>query len=128
MDKITNQIINQARKGVAQDKFKNLNAKEISELTDKGLASFQAKFDADDPHYILASYEWQRRITIKQIGATKFAAYMGIAAALLGAIVGAFMAVYIGNEYKAENECSQSATESAGQKIDSPKMSSFKFK
>lgn len=73
------------------EEFKTLDRRMLFEMDDKGLASWQHKFEPDEPQWRLAEYEWQRRLTAEQIKATIFSArwqaWFGIAAVFIGMVL-----------------------------------------
>ena len=74
--------------------FANFNCSDLPKMTKKELAEWQSKHPMDSPQYIIALQEWNRRLTAEQVKATRFAAYIGIISAVLGAIVGASIALF----------------------------------
>ncbi|HUX31389.1 MAG TPA: hypothetical protein VMV78_12325 [Thiobacillus sp.] len=73
--------------GARRAKFKDVDRRAIAKMSDHELALWQSEYPEDSPQFILANHEWQRRLTIEQVNASRFAAFMG----LLGAVVGAFI-------------------------------------
>jgi hypothetical protein len=63
----------------------------LAKLSDKDLASWQSDHPADSPQYILAQFEWSRRLTADQISATIKAArgqaWIGIAGVIIGVLL-----------------------------------------
>lgn len=72
--------------------FSEINRRELAGWKDEVLADWQAKYPPDSPQFILAQYEWSRRLTADQIAATLIAArrsdFVLIVATILGVIVG----------------------------------------
>jgi hypothetical protein len=68
--------------------FKEVDRCAISRMSDKELAAWQAGFEPESPQWMLANYEWQTRLVVRQVEAMKFAAYIGVAATLLGILAG----------------------------------------
>jgi hypothetical protein len=56
----------------------------IATLTDKKLAEFQIRYPSESRQFIIAEYEWQRRLTAQQIKATYRTAWIGIFGVILG--------------------------------------------
>jgi hypothetical protein len=75
------------RSGARRAKFKSIDRRAIAKMSDHELALWQSEYPEGSPQFILADHEWQRRLTIEQVNASRFAAFMG----LLGAVVGAFI-------------------------------------
>ncbi|MDH2918469.1 MAG: hypothetical protein PXX73_04670 [Sideroxydans sp.] len=67
--------------------YRTVDRKALSKMSDKALAEWQSRYPPGSPQFILAEYEWQRRLTVAQVRASRFAALM----ALLGAVVGAWI-------------------------------------
>lgn len=74
------------REGDIQE-FQTLDHSSIAKMTGNELASWQSKYEPGSPQFIFAEHEWQRRLTVEQVKASRFAAFMG----LLGAVVGALI-------------------------------------
>ena len=69
------------------EEFRAFDHSTISKMSQKELAAWQSGYAAGSPQFILAEHEWLRRLTVEQVKASRFAAFMG----LLGAVVGAFL-------------------------------------
>jgi hypothetical protein len=76
--------------------FNSLEIKEVLKKNDKELALWQSNYGINSPQYILADYEWQRRLTFQQIKATRFAAWIG----LLGVVIGVILGLLLGRADK----------------------------
>jgi predicted oxidoreductase len=79
--------------------FAKINRRELAGWRDEVLAAWQAKYPPDSPQFILAQYEWSRRLTADQIRATltsaRQTAWFGIWGAAIGAAVGAFLTLLV---------------------------------
>jgi hypothetical protein len=64
-------------------------------MADKEVAEWQAGFEPAEPQWRLAEHEWQGRLIAKQIHAAHRQAWFGIAAAMIGAIMGALLTVLL---------------------------------
>lgn len=88
-DDLIRGIIDRNRQAVAKaklaDDYRTVDRKVLSRLSDKELAEWQGNYPPECPQFILAEYEWQRRLTEKAVGAQKFAAFMSLAGVALGA-------------------------------------------
>jgi hypothetical protein len=62
VEKLGKSIQNQALK----EEFDGLNRRALSRMKDKTLAEWQAKYPPESPQFILAQYEWNRRLTADQ--------------------------------------------------------------
>jgi hypothetical protein len=75
------------------EEFAKLDRCEVFKWPDKDLAIWQSRHDTDEPGWRLAECEWQRRTTEQVVKATVRAArvqsWFGIAAVVIGAILGA---------------------------------------
>jgi hypothetical protein len=84
---------------VRKKDFLALDRRELMSMDDKALADWQAKYPSDSAQFILAQYEWSRRLTAEQIRATmrsaRWQAWFGIAATIIGALLGMVLTVYI---------------------------------
>jgi hypothetical protein len=67
--------------------FEKVNRRELAGWPDEKLAAWQAKFPAESPQFILAQFEWSRRLTADQIKAARWAAWIGLAGVILGAVL-----------------------------------------
>jgi hypothetical protein len=60
-------------------------------MDDATLAIWQSEYREDEPEWRLAEYEWQRRLTVQQIGAViktaRWQRWFGIASAIIGALL-----------------------------------------
>jgi len=56
-------------KNLKRESFEGTPEAELEQLTAKELALWHSKYSPEDPQYLYASYEWQRRITEKTIQA-----------------------------------------------------------
>jgi hypothetical protein len=81
------------------DEFKAFDRRELLKMSDKELAEWQSRHESDEPQWRLAEHEWQRRLTEQTVRATisaaRLQAYIGIAAALIGALAGALLTLLI---------------------------------
>jgi hypothetical protein len=85
-----------------REAFRSLDRRGLSTMDDKSLAAWQSEFRQDEPEWIIAEHEWQRRLTTEQIEATMNAAtaqveatshaanrqaWFGVAGAVIGALL-----------------------------------------
>jgi len=70
-----------------QEQFDKVDCKKIAALSKKDLAAWQSNFKSDEPEWRLAEHEWQRRLMVEQIKAGKWAAIIGLAGVILGALL-----------------------------------------
>jgi len=75
------------RRKIFLDDFKKIERKRISKMDDKELAEWQSGYSPESPQYIISEHEWQRRLTDKQVKASRFAAYIGIIGVIAGSIL-----------------------------------------
>lgn len=59
----------------------------LAKMSDKELAKWQAEHPDESAHFILAQYEWSRRLTMQQVRATRWAAWMGLVGVIIGVIL-----------------------------------------
>jgi DNA topoisomerase VI subunit B len=71
-----------------KEEFDRLGSDQLAKLTSKALASWQSNYPPNSPQQILAQFEWNRRLTEKQVQSARFAAWVG----LIGVVVGAVLA------------------------------------
>jgi hypothetical protein len=83
----TEQFFNVIESNILRAEFMDVDRRAIANMKDHDLALWQSKYPESSPQYIIAEHEWQRRLTVEQVNASRFAAFMG----LLGAVVGAFI-------------------------------------
>jgi hypothetical protein len=74
-----------------REAFKTFDRRELTKMDDKALAHWQSDFVTDEPQWILAEHEWQRRITAEQISATVSAARWQAWFVIFGAIIGSLI-------------------------------------
>jgi len=70
-----------------RDAFKSLDRRKLSAMDDKSLAEWQSDFKQDEPEWRIAEHEWQRRLTVEEIKAVRWAAIIGVCAIILGALL-----------------------------------------
>lgn len=75
--------------------FETVERRKLTSMSDKDLAAWQAKYPPDSPQCILASFEWQRRLTAEQIKATRFSTWIGVIATLAGVFLGWLLAKFV---------------------------------
>jgi hypothetical protein len=73
---------------MTRSEFEATDPRSIARMSDKELAAWQSKYSTDSPQHIFAQHEWDRRLTVRQVRATRFAAWIGILGVILGAVVG----------------------------------------
>ncbi|MFA7345993.1 MAG: hypothetical protein WC003_16975 [Terrimicrobiaceae bacterium] len=77
------------RERLIEQGFRECDPIILATLSEKELATFQSKYTEGSRQFILAEYEWQRRLTAQQIKAAYRTAWIGV----IGAIVGAVAAI-----------------------------------
>jgi hypothetical protein len=65
--------------------FEKVNRRELAGWPDEKLAAWQAKFPSESPQFILAQFEWSRRLTADQIKAARWTTWIGLAGVIVGA-------------------------------------------
>jgi hypothetical protein len=70
-----------------RDEFQSVDHRQLSVMDDKTLAAWQSNFRQDEPEWRIAEYEWQRRITAKQIRAGRWNAFLALAGVVVGALL-----------------------------------------
>ena len=70
-----------------EKEFETVNRREVAAWPDEKLAAWQAKFPSESPQFILAQYEWSRRLTSDQIKAARWAAWVGLGGVIVGAVL-----------------------------------------
>jgi hypothetical protein len=98
MDRVIDQITAQERaqaRARRRDEFKSFDRSKLSRMSDKDLAEWQAGFEPTEPQWRLAEHEWQSRLIAKQIRAAHWQAWFGIAAAVIGALVGTLLTLLV---------------------------------
>ncbi|MDF7809699.1 hypothetical protein P4E94_19830 [Pontiellaceae bacterium B12219] len=53
------------------DAFAEIDRRVIAKMKDKDLALWQSEYPPDSPQFILAEFEWNRRLTAEQIRSTR---------------------------------------------------------
>jgi hypothetical protein len=70
-----------------KEEFANLGSDQLARLPDKDLAAWQAEYPPNSAQQILAQFEWNRRLTEKQVRSSRFAAWVGLVGVVLGAVL-----------------------------------------
>jgi hypothetical protein len=70
-----------------RESFKSFDRRKLSVMDDKSLAEWQSDFKQDEPEWRLAEHEWQRRLTVEEIKAVRWAAIIGVCAIIFGALL-----------------------------------------
>jgi hypothetical protein len=71
--------------------FEKVNRRELASWPDEKLAAWQAKFPSESPQFILAQFEWSRRLTADQVKAARWAAWIGLGGVIVGALLSRFL-------------------------------------
>jgi hypothetical protein len=74
-----------------REEFKTIDRRLLSKMSDNELAIWQSQYPSDSPHFLLSEHEWQRRLTIEQVKASRFAALIGLLGTVVGTVVGSFI-------------------------------------
>jgi hypothetical protein len=81
-----------------EKEFAELDRRMLAKMSDKDLAAWQAKHPEQSPQFILAQYEWNRRLTSDQIKAAvkaaRWSAWFGIAGVIIGATLAKLLDVW----------------------------------
>jgi len=93
-----------------QTEFQTTDRRAIAAMSDTDLASWNAKFPSDSPQSILAEHEWQRRLTVMQVRATRFGAWLGIVGVVVGAVLGAALTYLATKNTSEKTSSTQSQT------------------
>lgn len=79
------------RESQAQDKLREelatVCAKDLAHMSEADLAAWQSQYPSPSPQAILASFEWQRRLTAMQVRSARFAAWLGLVGVVLGVVL-----------------------------------------
>lgn len=81
-------FVRQVGRTITKADFEKISPFAIAKMSDKELALWQSEHPADSPQFLLAQYEWQRRLTTRQVRATRFAAWIGILGVIIGTLIG----------------------------------------
>jgi hypothetical protein len=74
-------------KAAFEKEFEKVNRRELANWPDEKLAAWQAKYPSESPQFLLAQFEWNRRLTADQIKAARWAAWIGLAGVIVGALL-----------------------------------------
>jgi hypothetical protein len=85
---------------INKEDFLGIDRRAIAKMPDKELALWQSDFPVESPQFILASYEWQRRLIVDQVKAVRWAAWLSVFGVITGIILGALLPYF---ERKIEN-------------------------
>ena len=83
-----NHLMRISRRATQKAEFDTLERSALLRMGDKELAVWQAQFTADQPQWLLAEHEWQRRLTAQQIRASHITAWVGVVGTLAGVFFG----------------------------------------
>ena len=72
-----------------QAAFAQIDRRVIAAMSDTELAVWHASFPIESPQAKLAEHEWQRRLTVMQVGAMRFATWVGLVGMFIGVLLGA---------------------------------------
>ena len=117
------EVIKEIGQAEVRHEFKQIDRKTLLNMPDSELALWQSEYSPGDPHYILAEFEWQRRLNHKQVKATKYAACLGLIGGLAGVILGYALSQTQTNNTKAvtNNNTGNNANQEKAQLPASPK-------
>ena len=85
--KIQSDRLEAIKKAQLKKDFDSIDRKLLAKMSDKELAEWQSKYESNTSQTILAEHEWQRRLTSEQVKATRFGGWMGLAGAVVGALI-----------------------------------------
>jgi hypothetical protein len=85
--RVGEQFIHDEEKARFNQEFEKVNRRELAGWPDEKLAAWQAKYPPESPQFILAQFEWSRRLTADQIKAARWAAWIGLAGVIVGAVL-----------------------------------------
>jgi hypothetical protein len=71
-----------------KEAFDALDPTAIAVMADKELATFQTEHEPTTGQYVLAQYEWQRRLIVRQVKAAYRVGLIGAIAAVISAFAG----------------------------------------
>lgn len=74
-----------------EKEFEMFDHRQLPKMNDKELAAWHSKWPPQSPFYILGLNEWNKRLIRDQIKATRFAAWFGLLAVVVGTILGAML-------------------------------------
>ena len=80
-------FVHDQEKARFEKEFEKVNRRELASWPDEKLAAWQARFPSESPQFILAQFEWSRRLTADQIKAARWAAWIGLAGVIVGAVL-----------------------------------------
>lgn len=70
-----------------QGEMRAVDRREIGGKSDIELTIWQTSYPSESPQYRLAEYEWNRRLTVAQVKAARWAAIVGLAGVIIGALL-----------------------------------------
>ncbi|MGA2246353.1 MAG: hypothetical protein ABSH48_15255 [Verrucomicrobiota bacterium] len=80
-------LLQEEAKARYDQQFEKVNRRELAGWPDEKLAAWQAKFPSESPQFILAQFEWNRRLTADQVKAARWASWIGLAGVIVGALL-----------------------------------------
>lgn len=69
------------------EEYRQVDRVALSKLPDKALAEWQGAYPPGSAQFILAEYEWQRRLMAQQVRSMQFATWLTLAGVVLGAVL-----------------------------------------
>ena len=91
-ERIVRQNANREIEAYRQEEFDKVDSEALRKMPDKELAKWQYRYTEGEERaeVILAKYEWQRRLVVEQVKATRNAAWISIVGVFLGYILASF--------------------------------------
>lgn len=89
--------------------------RELARMTEEQLASWQSQFSDGTAQFLLGEREWQRRLVVEQVNATKFSGWLGVVGSISAALLGVVLGYFLGTQSTKEEPQSKTTTE-GGQK------------
>lgn len=70
-----------------ENKFGDVDRRALARMSDKDLALWQSQHPSDSPQYILAQFEWNRRLTAEQTKWARWSVIVGFIGVIIGALL-----------------------------------------
>jgi hypothetical protein len=86
-EKLTERMEDIKRMTALHAQMREVDRREVASKSDIDLTIWQTSFPLDSPQFRLAEYEWQRRLSADQIKAARWAAVIGLAGVIVGALL-----------------------------------------
>lgn len=76
---------------VSRAEFKEMDPRELDEMTDHELALWQSRFPMASPQFLLATHVWNRRLLAKELQTVRWCSLTSSCIGLAGVVLGVIL-------------------------------------